>query len=105
MLNPDGIFSTKSAWEIIRRRGSICPWNKWLWHKHVPKKMSFVCWRARKEALPVDDLIQKLGVSIASKCNCCSCPQAENIDHVLCDGEVARRVWEYFAAIFGYRLP
>ncbi|KAK1588225.1 hypothetical protein Q3G72_021117 [Acer saccharum] len=31
--------------------------------------------------------------------------RAENIDHVLCDGEVARRVWEYFAAIFGIRLP
>lgn len=84
----DGMFNTKSAWQLIQKQGSFCPWRKWLWHKHVPKKMSFICWRARKGALPVDEEISKLGIPLASKCNFCAEPKSETINHVLCEGKV-----------------
>lgn len=42
--NLDGIFLTKSAWLLIRAYGLVFLWRKWLWHKYVHKKMSFVCW-------------------------------------------------------------
>ncbi|KAF5475017.1 hypothetical protein F2P56_006866, partial [Juglans regia] len=29
----------------------------------------------------------------------------ETIYHVLCEGEMARKVWDYFAAVFAIRLP
>lgn len=67
--------------------------------------MFFVCWRARLKALPVDETIKGLGVPIVSKCECCVVPKVETLDHVLCDGEEARNVWNYFVAIFSVRLP
>ncbi|KAG6658115.1 hypothetical protein CIPAW_04G137600 [Carya illinoinensis] len=103
--NPDGNFSTKSAWHLIREIGTICLWKKWLWHSMVPKKMSFVCWRAKKHVLPVDDIISKLGIPLASKCHCCVLPQQESIDHILCSGELAAMVWRYFADVLVVRLP
>ncbi|KAG2720837.1 hypothetical protein I3760_02G052600 [Carya illinoinensis] len=70
--NPDGTFFTKYAWHLIRETGPVCLWKKWLWHKLVPKKMSFVCWPAKKHVLPVDDIISKLGIPLASKCHYCT---------------------------------
>lgn len=42
----DGLFSTKSAWEVIRKKGMACAWKCWLWPNRVPKRISFVSWRA-----------------------------------------------------------
>ncbi|KAG6627879.1 hypothetical protein CIPAW_15G160400 [Carya illinoinensis] len=100
----DGDFSTKSAWELVRNRGPICLWKTWLWQKAIPKKMSFVCWRARLHALPVDENICKLGIPLVSKCNCCDEAQVETLDHVLCSGVGARNVWNYFVGVFGIVL-
>lgn len=53
----DGKFTTKLACELIRLRGEICPWKKWLWQNGVPKKMSFFLWCAKRKAISVDDII------------------------------------------------
>lgn len=37
-------FSSKSAWQLIRNRGIVCSWKKWLWQQYFPKKMYFLCW-------------------------------------------------------------
>lgn len=97
----DGKFSTKSAWQLVRIHGDVCPWKTWLWQDHVLKKMSFLCWGAQQNAIPVDESIQQLGIPIASKCHCCVSSKGESLDHVFCDGEGPRKVWDFFAAIFG----
>lgn len=53
----------------------------------------------------MDDNIAKLGIPLVSKCNCCVSPKQETIDHVLCSGEFATKVWNYFASILGVHLP
>lgn len=100
--NLDGSFSTKSAWHLIRAQGLGSLWRKWLWHKFVPKKMSLLCWRAKKQVLPVDDILIKLGISLVSKCHCCVLPQQESIDHILCSGDLAIMVLIYFAGILAF---
>lgn len=32
-------------------------------------------------------------------------PQQESIDHILCNGELATMVWNYFVGLLGMRLP
>lgn len=27
----DGWFSTKSTWQIVHRKGTLCSWRRWLW--------------------------------------------------------------------------
>ncbi|KAG2717585.1 hypothetical protein I3760_03G182300 [Carya illinoinensis] len=83
----NGEFTTKSAWQLIRNRGA-----EW-----IPKKMSFFVWRARKRAIPIDDVIRRLGIPIASKCECCEQAKAESFNHLLCEGEGSQAVWQFFA--------
>ncbi|XP_041016150.1 uncharacterized protein LOC121258672 [Juglans microcarpa x Juglans regia] len=95
----DEAFTTKSAWQIIIARSSICPWKKWLWQDHVSKKMSFLCWLACQNAIPVDTIIQQLGSLVVSKCHCCMDNKVETVDHVLCDGEGSRKALWYYSYI------
>ncbi|XP_035545050.1 uncharacterized protein LOC109016147 [Juglans regia] len=71
-----GNFTTRSAWEGIRA------WNG---------------------ALAVDDNIRRIGIPLASKCNCCKNGQYEDINHVLFEGEVAAGIWKKCGALFGIR--
>ncbi|KAG2668267.1 hypothetical protein I3760_15G152100 [Carya illinoinensis] len=87
----DGVFTTMSALQIICSRNNMCPWKKWLWQDHVPKKMSFLCWQARQNAIPVDATIQQLGIPVVSRCHCCVANKVETSDHVFCDGEGSRK--------------
>ncbi|KAG6704979.1 hypothetical protein I3842_07G158800 [Carya illinoinensis] len=39
--NQDGVFTTASAWDVIRVRKVEVTWVEWLWQKHLPKKQLF----------------------------------------------------------------
>lgn len=67
--------------------------------------MSFVSWQAQKQALLVDDILVKLGISLVSKYHYCASPQQESIDHILCNGDLAITVWNYFVGLLGVQLP
>lgn len=44
--------------------------------------------------IPLNSCIKRKGISLASKCNCCSQPSLmENVDHVIVNSEVAKAVW------------
>ncbi|XP_042964506.1 uncharacterized protein LOC122298703 [Carya illinoinensis] len=101
----DGNFTTKSAWEICRERGELCEWRRWLWLDKIPKKMSFLCWRLKRGVVPTDDVIQRLGIPLASKCHCCIESKSETLQHIMCEGLNAQMVWQYFANICQIRLP
>ncbi|XP_041026870.1 uncharacterized protein LOC121267058 [Juglans microcarpa x Juglans regia] len=101
----DGEFTTKSAWEVIRKHGLNCTWRRWLWQDFVPKKMSFICWRARRKAIPVDDIIRSIRIPIVSKCSYCLHPQVETLNHILCEGDGAKQVWKFFAEACQLQLP
>lgn len=53
-------------------------------------------WKARFQALVVDERVQSRGVSMASYCDCCFYKVMESIDHVLRLGDVANHVWEHY---------
>ncbi|XP_035546552.1 uncharacterized protein LOC118348611 [Juglans regia] len=33
----DGRFSTRTAWEVVRKRGQELPWHDWFWHQLLPR--------------------------------------------------------------------
>lgn len=93
----DGKFSTKSAWSHIRFRVPKVAWFHWVWHPCLPKKIYVLVWKAFHNALSVDDQVHKLGISIVSRCNCCSTVGYEDLNHVLAIGEFARDVVASFS--------
>lgn len=85
--------SKKSAWDFVRIKMSSFVWAKWIWSKWLPKKMSICKWKATFNFLSVDDQVRKLGISLASRCNCCLVGSVEDLEHVLGKGEFAVAIW------------
>ncbi|KAF8389248.1 hypothetical protein HHK36_025941 [Tetracentron sinense] len=89
----NGCFTTKSAWDAIRFRAPNFEWAKWVWHKWLPKKIAICMWKAAFECLSVDEKVRRVGVSLASACDCCDSRQSEDLEHVLNKGEFATDIW------------
>lgn len=47
--------------------------------------------------LPLDDTLSRFGQHVVSRCNCCVSSHSETIYHVFVEGEIANRVWNYYA--------
>ena len=65
-----GNFTCVSAWDICRYRGNDDVVNKFIWHKNVPFKMSFLLLRDLRLKLPTNENLTNFGVEPA-KCSCC----------------------------------
>lgn len=48
---------------------------------------------AVNNCLRVDDRLRRAGVVMVLKCNCCTQGDYEDLNHVLCTGEIASTVW------------
>ncbi|XP_042986314.1 uncharacterized protein LOC122314764 [Carya illinoinensis] len=97
----EGMFSVQFAWQCIRVRGASFEWHSWIWHKSLPLKMSSHFWKAWHRALSVDDRLRCVGISIVSKCDCCSIGHYEDINHVLFEGDFPKKIWLTFSNLFG----
>ncbi|EOY34748.1 Uncharacterized protein TCM_042328 [Theobroma cacao] len=95
---PNGDFSTKSAWQLIRKRKVVNPVFNFIWHKTVPLTTSFFLWRLLHDWIPVELKMKSKGLQLASRCRCCK--SEESIMHVMWDNPVAMQVWNYFAKLF-----
>lgn len=67
--NPLGLFTTRSAWDLVRGKGAILEVSKWIWHHQIPKKISICMWKAYYRYFPCDDNIKTIDVRIISACN------------------------------------
>lgn len=65
-----GIFTTESTWEWIQARGLVLEEHKWIWNNMLTKKFSVLMWKAWRGALAVDDKLRRIGIPLASKCDC-----------------------------------
>lgn len=92
LKNNDENFTTKSAWDCIRVRAFPLLWTQWIWYNHIHKKIYIMMCKATHNCLSVDEKIRTDGISMVSKCNCCSMGHSEDLDHVLYNGEFARKI-------------
>ncbi|XP_075503964.1 uncharacterized protein LOC142541290 [Primulina tabacum] len=99
----DGVFSLKSAWELVRLRDQVSDIFTPCWGSWLRPTMSFFLWRFWHQWLPVDDVLQRRGFELASKCQCCEMP--ETFTHIFIDSPLARSVWHYFGAVFHVCIP
>ncbi|GAA0160574.1 reverse transcriptase [Lithospermum erythrorhizon] len=99
--SPDGLFSFKSTYDDVREHRQASALYSVIWHNNIPKKMSFVVWRLLNGWLPVDEMMVKKGIALASKCVCCA--QEETINHVFFTNPIAQQLWSYFAGLLGKR--
>ncbi|WMV46072.1 hypothetical protein MTR67_039457 [Solanum verrucosum] len=95
-----GDFSCATAWQICRQKKDSNNINSYIWHKHVPFKISFLVWRALRYKLPTNEKITTFGSSPVN-CSCCRRPGKDDINHIFVNGDFAKYIWEWFSAPCG----
>ncbi|WMV46066.1 hypothetical protein MTR67_039451 [Solanum verrucosum] len=93
-LTDNGKFTCASTWEnIITKRPKIKLYS-YIWHRHIPFKVSFLLWRALRRKLPTNDKTTTFGVPLV-KCSCCIKAGWDTIDHIFVTGHFANHFWQY----------
>ncbi|CAI9759426.1 unnamed protein product [Fraxinus pennsylvanica] len=58
-----GIFTSRSAWDMLRIKVPEVHWAKWAKNKAIPKRVSLAMWKALSGNLSVDSRIRKVVIS------------------------------------------
>ncbi|XP_019266683.1 PREDICTED: uncharacterized protein LOC109244105 [Nicotiana attenuata] len=104
MPENSGVFTCKSAWDIIRKKKGESLTCKKIWHKKMPFKISFFMMRLLQARIPTDDVVKKFGIMIPSKCCCCNNHDEETISHLFSSSQIATQIWSYFCNAYGIRF-
>lgn len=104
-------FTTAAVKKWLRKGVGQVGWNRndnrWVrkaFVKHMPWKMSFFLWRMWKWKIPTDEVVRRFGVNMVSKCECCLVHEVSSLQHIFCKGEIAQKVWGFFAQTMGINL-
>ncbi|KAL6569244.1 hypothetical protein OROMI_013758 [Orobanche minor] len=103
-LTSSGAFSLTSAWSHIRVRDQANLIYGAIWTAFLTPTISVFIWRLLQRQIPTDDILQQRGVSLASRCLCCSQTQTqtyhtETIAHLFLESVVAREVERHIALL------
>ncbi|XP_027170937.1 uncharacterized protein LOC113770618 [Coffea eugenioides] len=101
LRDPSGVFSTRSAYQLVRPTRA-CSWAfSFFWQSSIPRKLSFFMWRLVNGQLPMDDVLKKFQIHGPSKCHCCVLAQLETMEHVFSTGQLATETWAFFEYSLG----
>ncbi|KAF6138422.1 hypothetical protein GIB67_027994 [Kingdonia uniflora] len=98
-LNTRGNFSVPSAHEHIRKKSTICWWNKMLWRNNYSPRQNNLAWWIFQNALPTDDRVQKQQIKLASMCSLCK-QHSETQSHLFLSCLYALNVWWWALDLF-----
>ncbi|XP_060202647.1 uncharacterized protein LOC132631065 [Lycium barbarum] len=104
MDNPSGKFTCASAFQVLRKRQPESPIWRCIWNKINPFKMAFISWRIIKKKMPMYDRIKNFSNESDPMCICCNDPKEESMLHVFIEGELAKKVWEFFGDSLGIKI-
>ena len=83
----------------MRQSSPLIPWGKFLWSKFILPRMSLHAWKVLRGKEISDDLLQRRGVALASRCELCGAC-TESLNHIFLHCSFAASVWNYFTSIF-----
>nr|XP_027083596.1 uncharacterized protein LOC113705890 [Coffea arabica] len=99
--DPSGVFSTRSAYQLVRP-ARACSWAfSFFWQSSILRKLSFFMWRLVNGQLLMDNMLEKFQVYGPSKCHCCVPAQLETMEHVFSTGQLATKTWAFFEYSLG----
>ncbi|XP_058075296.1 uncharacterized protein LOC131223778 [Magnolia sinica] len=103
--SPAVVILLCSAWNLCRSSQMRKDWSRWIWHSTLPPRISVFVWRLLPRVIPLDEDIQKRGMSLASCCDCSmnspsSCRSVESCRHVFINSPAAAATWAFFGSIF-----
>ncbi|KAH0700980.1 hypothetical protein KY284_015195 [Solanum tuberosum] len=104
MLENNGEFSVKAAWEGLRNKKEKRRDFEFIWDPKMPFKLCFFLWRVWKRRVATDDNLQRMNIHIVSKCWCCDESKHETMTHLFLTASIANRLWKQFAICAGINI-
>ncbi|XP_026384301.1 uncharacterized protein LOC113279867 [Papaver somniferum] len=96
----EGEFSVKKIYEKQMVDAEILRFQKFLWKKQVPTKVSFLLWAYMHNFIPTLSMLRHRGVEIAlDKCHFCQ-TEVEDADHIFVNCKYAYEIWMEFLGAF-----
>ncbi|XP_060178282.1 uncharacterized protein LOC132608243 [Lycium barbarum] len=93
-MTDDGHFSNGTAWKLIRKNRQTNDILNNIWHKSIPFKQSFMCWRIFFGRVPINKVLITTNSQSQIDCICCLIPKNETVQHVFVEGKVADYMWK-----------
>ncbi|KAL3529849.1 hypothetical protein ACH5RR_009171 [Cinchona calisaya] len=87
----NGSFTTSSAIQVIGNKSLPLFSRRMIWSHKLPKKVSIFMWKLLNNALPLDDKLQTIRFSLASKYQFCT--SEETFEHLFKDCSLVNEVW------------
>lgn len=78
---------------------------KKIWAKRLPFKIYFCLWRIWKNKIPIDEVVARCGIVIASRYGCCTHPQEKTVEYLFLKRDFAKKIWERYSAASGIQGP
>lgn len=100
--NSPGLFTVKSAYQILRRRNQVVDWFSTLWMNRLPYKINFCIWRVMHKRISTDDILRGMGIPIVCKCFCCDTGRMESLNHIFLTAPLAQKLWGMFVQCAGF---
>lgn len=85
-------YSSSKTWEILRPRGSIQAYAKFIWFSGSTPKHAFHMWITNMNRLPTRSRLYSWGMQVAQHCCICSAHE-ETRDHLLLSCSYALVIW------------
>lgn len=86
-------------WKLLNHYSDMCPVES-VWHGSISVNLSYIYWKLWNNGFATDLNTQKVGISLASKCRCCTAPNVESTLHLFLFSEVATTIWRHYAIPF-----
>lgn len=99
----DGVFSLKSAWELVRPHANPNPIAQAIEYLECAPKLKVFSWKIMHSIVVTDEKVQGMGIFLASKWVSCG-NASETMFHMLISGRIASVVWNFFSNLFGARI-
>lgn len=96
-MSPNGVFTTKSAWDFFRDKGAPVPWHKIIWFSGMVPRHAMILWLVASGRLNTLDRLASFGISQSLTCPLCN-GDNENLSHVLFYCLFSNRIWH---SLFG----
>lgn len=99
-ISYEGDFTVKRCYERQLETDGEHRFQKYLWKKQVPSKVSFLLWAYMHDSVPTLTMLQHRGNNVASvRCHFCQ-EEDEDSDHLFVRCKFSHEIWMHFIKAF-----
>ncbi|KAL9664436.1 hypothetical protein QQ045_019836 [Rhodiola kirilowii] len=95
-----GQFSIKEFLTTFRTRLPMLHWPKAVWNAWLPLKVAIFVWCLIYQAIPTDDRVSRMGISMVSMCSCCN-SFSESSHHLFFQGQLGKNLRDFITSKLG----